>query len=271
MPSPLPSVASALGSLGLNRTSLARLAEPGDSLRAPLSPTREALYSDDPTAVAMRLLFCRVSVPMPEVAGALGPELTERLQAEGILTLDDGLFAAPYHLRLVRNLFLFSDYLSLNSPADAVMGAGETTAVLYGASQPRTRMGRALDLGCGAGTLALLLAAYCDHVIGTDINPRATQLAAMNARINGITNSEFRTGSLWEPVAGEQFDLIVSQPPYYPRPNTPGELTYLHGGQRGDEISLAVVKGVRRHLSPMGRALVFTSWPPDREGCRRRR
>ena len=257
-------LAQALAALGLNHRSIARLAEPGDDLRSPLGPTREALYSDAPVAVAMRLLFCRVSVPDDEAASALGETLVERLVELGLLSKSGSDLAAPYHLRMVRNLFLFSDYLGTGANSDAVMGAGETTAVLYEAARPGRRLGSALDLGCGAGTLALLMAADCERVVGTDINPRATRLAQLNAEVNGIANAEFLTGSLWEPVAGRRFDWIVSQPPYYPRAATVGDLTYLHGGVRGDELPLGVVNGVREHLNPSGRALVFTSWPQDR-------
>jgi hypothetical protein len=57
--------------------------------------------------------------------------------------------------------------------------------------------------------------------------------------------------------------LIVSQPPYYPNRilNTGGGLTFLHGGERGDELARAVMSGLPTHLSPNGRALVFASWP----------
>ena len=44
-----------------------------------------------------------------------------------------------------------------------------------------------------------------------------------NAALNGIANVEFRAGDLFEPVNGERFDLIVSQPPYYPG----SEITFL--------------------------------------------
>jgi hypothetical protein len=103
-------------------------------------------------------------------------------------------------------------------------------------------------------------------VIGTDINPRAAALARWNAGVNGIKNVEFREGSLFEPVAGDEpFDLIVSQPPYYPVPSEQAvPLTYLHGGPRGDEVATQILQGLGTHLAARGRALIFTSWPNDR-------
>ena len=162
----------------------------------------------------------------------------------------------------MRGLYLFSDYLS-NDPA-AVMGAGETTAVLYHAARPLAPPRRVLDLGCGAGTLALLLARESVHVLATDISPRAIAFARFNAAMNGIGNVDFQTGDLYEPAGLATFDLIVSQPPYYPA--EPGEnLLFLHAGPRGDELAQRILAGAPQRLNPGGRALVFASWPPDRQ------
>ena len=229
-----------------------------DTLFSPLSPTREALYSDEPACIVLRALFCGVPVPRTELEHALG-----RNTAFPWIVDESGNLVCPFHVRIVRDLLLFSDYI--DATPDAVMGAGETTAILYDASRPRLRLNRVLDLGCGAGTLALLLARDAEHVVGTDINPRADDMARRNASINGIGNAEFRTGDLYEPVADERFDLIVSQPPYYPTAAGAESQTFLHAGERGDEIARAVVAGVPDHLAPTGRALVFASWPVDAE------
>jgi SAM-dependent methyltransferase len=240
---------------GLTRSFIRRMTERGDDLRSPLTPTREAIYTDDPAALLLRLFFCGHAIGRDELPEAFrGCEIFENL--------GDGRVRSPLHLRLVRDLYLFSDYLGDNP--DAVMGAGETTAILYRAARPRSRVKRALDLGCGAGTLALLLADVADFVTGTDINPRAVWISRLNASVNGIDNAEFRTGDVFEPVAGEQFDWIVSQPPYYPDGVGGSGLTYLHGGSRGDELPARVMRGIPAHLSPSGSAFVFASWPEDR-------
>ena len=70
----------------------------------------------------------------------------------------------------------------------------------------RRRIRRALDLGTGCGIQALLAAKHAEHVVATDVNPRALSFAAFNARLNGVENIEFRLGNSFEPVAGERFD-----------------------------------------------------------------
>ena len=105
----------------------------------------------------------------------------------------------------------------------------------------RGDVARGLDLGCGAGTGALSLAAQVDRVIGTDINPRAVALSRINAALNGIGNVEFREGDMFAPVAGENFDLIISQPPFVSTPPGLAAASYESGGARGDELPLRLL------------------------------
>jgi methylase of polypeptide subunit release factors len=199
-------------------------------------PPRHALLRDDPAALAVRLLRDR-------------EPLTE---AEAALVFGD--FAAPLTgaaLDIVEGLYLFS------APED-VLGPSQTTAILYRAAR-RIAGGTVLDLGCGCGTLALLLGRA--QTLGTDLNPRAIELAKFNAWANGIDGVEFREGNLYEPAVGRGFDLIVSQPPYIPLPEGQAANPYYHAGSRGDEVARAVLAGAAAHLNRGGRALVFSDWP----------
>jgi methylase of polypeptide subunit release factors len=94
---------------------------------------------------------------------------------------------------------------------------------------------RALDLCTGNGIQALLLAAHAERVVATDVNVRALAYATFNAALNGADNIETRPGSFFEPVEGEEFDLIVANPPYVVSP----ESAYLFrdGGMSGDGVS----------------------------------
>ena len=257
------SVAERLCTLGLNREWIRRMTGGrGDDLRTPLVATREAQLVDTAANLALRLFFCGHTETAAKAAEALGDDCLCMACDGGLLLHSAGYVHAPFHLRIVRGLYLFSDYLG--GRTDEVMGAGETTEILYHAGRPSQPIARALDLGCGAGTLALLLAADADIVVGTDINPRAITLARFNSAFNGITNTDFRTGDVFAPVQGETFDLILSQPPYYPASAEPSQ-TFLHGGVRGDEIAMQIARGLRPHLTNTGRAILFASWPKERQ------
>jgi 16S rRNA (guanine1207-N2)-methyltransferase len=75
--------------------------------------------------------------------------------------------------------------------------------------------GRFLDLGCGAGTIGLALAAADprSEVILVDASRPAVELARENAAANGLTNVEVRLSDGYTAVAGEQFDAILSNLP----------------------------------------------------------
>jgi release factor glutamine methyltransferase len=75
---------------------------------------------------------------------------------------------------------------------------------------------RVADLGTGSGAVALALAHERPRwrITATDVSGEALAVARRNASDLQLTGVEFRRGSWFEPLAGERFDLIVSNPPY---------------------------------------------------------
>jgi release factor glutamine methyltransferase len=76
---------------------------------------------------------------------------------------------------------------------------------------------RIVDVGTGSGAIAVTLAHELPSadVIGTDISPEALAIARENAVRNGVAEHVcFLEGDLLAPVAGERFDIVVSNPPY---------------------------------------------------------
>lgn len=218
---------------------------------------------EDPAILAMRLLLFADPVTGEQARAALGDRLGPLLEVGFLRRLEGGRVACSFVLALVNDLFILSDDLACGG--DAVMGLADTTTELCRAAFPDAPKGSALDLGCGSGTLALVLAAAVRRVVATDINPRAVAMTRFNAMWNGIRNVEARQGDLFAPVAGERFDLVVSQPPFIPMPEGADDATFLHGGHRGDELPLALLSRLAPHLAPSGRAVLRVDWPRDRE------
>ena len=75
--------------------------------------------------------------------------------------------------------------------------------------------GALLDLGCGYGPIGIVAARLSTRlsVLMTDINARAVALAEENAARNRARNVRALQGSLYEPVEGLEFDVIISNPP----------------------------------------------------------
>ena len=146
-------------------------------------------------------------------------------------------------------------------PADHVLGVGGASRTLAELIVP-TPVGRALDLGTGCGIQALLVARHAGEVVATDISARALAFAELNARLNGVVNVTFRQGSMFEPVADEAFDLIVSNPPFVITPRVDGVTAYEYrdGGLIGDALVEQFVRDVSAHLTPGGIAQLLGNW-----------
>lgn len=155
------------------------------------------------------------------------------------------------------------DELALGTalPADHVLGVGGASRTLAELVIPE-EVSRALDLGTGCGIQALLVSRHAGHVIATDISERALAFAELNARLNGVSNVTFRQGSMFEPVAGEAFDLIVSNPPFVITPRVDGvtEYEYRDGGLIGDALVEKFVREAPAHLVPGGVAQLLGNW-----------
>jgi len=147
------------------------------------------------------------------------------------------------------------DWLGIRS--DLVMGVASSSNLLASLVVPR-RVERAVDIGCGCGIQAILVARHAKTVIACDVNPRALNFTAFNAELNGANNIECRAGSFFEPVAGETFDLIVSNPPFVISPDN--AIAFRDSGLGGDEVSRQVVRQAVMHLRDGGLAFVMISW-----------
>lgn len=75
---------------------------------------------------------------------------------------------------------------------------------------------RILDLGTGTGAIALALASErpdC-QVTAVDVMPDAVALAQRNLARLGFSNVQILQSSWFSAIASQQFDMIVSNPPY---------------------------------------------------------
>lgn len=129
---------------------------------------------------------------------------------------------------------------------------------------------RVVDLGTGSGAIALALAHERPNaqVVATDASAAALDVARGNAEALKLSRVEFRAGSWFDPLRGERFDLIASNPPYIADDDphlTRGDLRHeprpaLASGADGLDALRVLAAGAVDHLQPGGWLLVEHGW-----------
>ena len=246
----------------------------GPSAHAALSrnetlPGLRATLGGSPVESLTRLWLLQTVVPVEAVEGAL-PGLLDPLCAAGFLERSVGEVRAALDVRPYaaddRDLWVTSDLTPgldgapMRVSTDHVLGVSSASTSLAQLAV-RAPVGRALDLGSGCGVQALHLAAHTKRVVATDLNPRAVWLTRFNCALNGLAQQvEVREGSLFEPVAGERFDLVVTNPPFVISPGTGERLVYRDSGLPGDRVVEDIVRACPRFLREGGIAQVLANW-----------
>ncbi len=232
--------------------------------REEVVPPLRALKGDDsPLAVTTRAFMLGEQVDACLLETALGVSVGELLdlvvEADGAARAQVEL--APYGVD-DHHWYVASDWSSRRTgrpaPADHVLGVGGASTMLAQCAV-RPEVDRALDIGTGCGVQAFHLAGHSRQVTATDLSSRCLDLAALNAALNGVS-LDLRKGSLLEPVAGEQFDLVVSNPPFVIGSPASQRHDYRDSGLDGDAVCAALVQGVGAHLTDGGWCQLLANW-----------
>jgi methylase of polypeptide subunit release factors len=148
---------------------------------------------------------------------------------------------------------------------DYVLGVGGASTTLAQLTV-REPVRRALDLGTGCGVQALHLSRHAGEIVGTDLNRRALEFARLTAALSIPDEHEridLRAGNLFEPVAGEKFDLIVSNPPFVISPESAqgaGRFVYRDSSLPGDELCRRLIEQVPAYLAEDGWCQILANW-----------
>lgn len=231
-----------------------------------LRATDRALPAQQRLAVLVRLFLLGADEPRDRVESAFPSVGIDALIDNGVIEpAPNGGFQAGLDIRPHSD---GTDDFLVVSDQDAAVRAGPVlhdhvlgiggASVSLAHAVVRAPVGRALDLGTGCGIQALHLNGHCAEIVATDTNPRALALAAATARLNGMS-WDLRCGSLFEPVAGERFDLIVSNPPFVVGT---GALDYIYrdSGMAGDALCRQLIQQAADHLQPGGTAQIMANW-----------
>lgn len=220
-----------------------------------------------PLETLTRMWLLQSTVAVSAVERAL-PGLLDELCTAGILERSVGEVAARVDLRPygtdAGNLWVLGDLTPGLDGGPNRVGPDHVLGISPAATSlaeltVRAPVGSALDLGTGCGVQSLHLAGHVDHVVATDVNRRALWIAGLNAELNEVS-IDLREGSFFEPVAGERFDLVVTNPPFVISPATGERLVYRDSGLPGDRAVEDIVRRLPGHLAPGGIGQVLANW-----------
>ncbi|UPK75497.1 class I SAM-dependent methyltransferase [Nocardioidaceae bacterium SCSIO 66511] len=236
-------------------------------LRNETTPALRATSDGSALSTLTRLFSLQRPVDAAAADRAL-PGLVDRLCLSGVLERTVSEVRARVDIRpygdeqhdwwVVCDLTPGLDGADRTVSTDHVLGISEASMTLAQLTI-RDSVDSALDLGAGCGVQSLHLSTHAGKVVGTDVNPRALAMGRATARLNGV-DFEVRDGSLFAPVADEQFDLIVTNPPFVISPGTGERLVYRDSGLPGDELVRRLVAEAPNHLRPGGWLQLLGNW-----------
>lgn len=118
---------------------------------------------------------------------------------------------------------------------------------------------KALDVGTGCGFLAIVSSDNCKEVVGVDINKKAIKYANFNMKLNNLKNVKFIYGDLFNPVKGQKFDLIISNPPRGIDSVIINKPVSVNGGADGLRIVRKVIYKCQNYLTKNGLVKILIS------------
>ena len=211
----------------------------------------ERLGMETPLACLLRAFLLRVATPEDVMRRVVGEEFFALCEAARLwVRVEGGVVGEMVFLE--DGLFLLSDNTAVRRKEIEmywVMSIGTSTMAVANsiASRPFARV---LDLCCGSGIQSFYVARRAEQVVAIDRNPRALNYGRFGAGMNGHANIEFRESDCYSAVAGEQFDLIVCNPPYVMTPDR--QAYYRDGGMGGDRFSERILREAAGYLRDGG-------------------
>ncbi len=231
-------------------------------------PARRATTGGDALDTLIRLFLLQLPVPQEAASRALPLDAAVDL---GVLYAD----GAEVHPRLdvrphgdaagadlwwvVSDLGTGLDGAGGPLPAEHVLGVGGASTTLAQLTPPAP-VGRTLDVGTGSGVQALHASRHSREVVATDVSARALQLAGLTAALSGVP-VDLRLGDLLEPVRGETFDLVVSNPPFVIGAPAGGtRRTYRDSGLPLDTVGARLAGEAPGLLADGGTLVMLANW-----------
>jgi methylase of polypeptide subunit release factors len=217
------------------------------------------LAGTGPLGTLVRLFVLELPVAAAEAGDAVAPLSLEHIRRLGVATQNGDQVVSLVRIVPHDEILIASDRrLPGGQDAPDYVAGVHAPSLTLSHLTVRRPVETALDVGTGSGVQAVLAACHSGRVVASDVNERALRFGAFNAAMNDVGNVEWRAGSFFEPVAGERFGLVTSNPPYVISPES--AFLFRDGGLEGDGVSRLVVGATPAHIEEGGFAAVLVSW-----------
>lgn len=210
--------------------------------------------------------FANRPVPFKRISEELGTGLTEQLIEKDIIRRTAGDLVSIYRF------IPYGDTIFLSDPDQGIFrtikhyvyigGDSVLLAEFVNNNMLDRKYERALDLCAGTGFQGHNIKNHADQVVAAEYNPRAVKFAEIIALMNKTFDGfQIIHSDMLENVKGS-FDLIVSNPPYYPVPSSNWKeinLDVFGGNEYGMEKPVKIFTGLKTYLREGGRAAFLAS------------
>lgn len=249
--------------LGLTAAAIHERLGPPDSRLQPAE--QDALWAfrargTEPLEIFVRLYLLGLPVPAAQARALWAADHARAVKA-GLVRSGRGGVRAGLALAAPEGTLVYADPHADRARPEYVPGPTRSTLVLERAL-PRAAVGRALELGTGAGYLALRLAALAREVTATDVSRRALALAGLNLALHDARNVTLVRADRFAGIDGT-YDLVIGNLPFVVAPRR--EYRYRDSGLPEDELVASVIAGAGPRLAEGGFAIFLAQWV-HREG-----
>lgn len=224
----------------------------------PSAPIPPLLDEDSPPTslnTLLRLFDREVPVTTEAAASAFAPLTVADLVEAGFVRQEGAKVSSNVQIEPYQDLLLVHPWGHEDEHSAMAISRSSLELANFTVRAP---LRTTLDLGTGSGFQAMLAATHSEQVYAVDVNPLAIQSAEFNCVWNETRNIACLQGNLFDPIASQKFDLIVTNPPFVISPSA--QVRYRDSGVRGDQFCLTLAREAARFLNEDGYFQMIFQW-----------
>lgn len=206
-------------------------------------------------AELMVRLFClNQSVALEAVtAQLLSSAVVDELGELGLLVVKGGKLSTDYYCIVP---FLGNYFIATYGTARSIGAYLGRQSYILGTTLFTRDYESFLDMGAGCGILGILAARQASRVAGVDILSEAVEVARANAALNNVDDRvSFHLGDMYEPVKGQQFDVVFANAPFVALPERYSDMVAISSGEDGLGFLRRLIEGMFAHEPKLARML----------------